>query len=84
MITSEIAIVYRGGGRRWFSRDSAINAEAKSCYRKAVKRNDRCECGTTSWNGNEYDDYCQYHDHDSPVFGRYVRYAKYRIEGEQA
>lgn len=78
-ITTEIATVYRGGGRRWFTKDSAINAEAKAFYRTATKRNDRCECETIVWQGSDIDDYCKYHDHENPIFGRYMRYAKHCI-----
>lgn len=38
MIIKEQAIVYRGGGRRWFSKSAAANAEA----RKLIKS--RCYC----------------------------------------
>jgi len=38
MLATENAIVYRGGGRRWFSVQAAANAEA----RKKLKS--RCEC----------------------------------------
>jgi hypothetical protein len=34
----ETATVYRGGGRRWFSKNAAARAEARSVIRR------RCEC----------------------------------------
>lgn len=43
MISKETAIVYRGGGRRWFSKKAAAKAEAKAMIRK------RCECSRTHY-----------------------------------
>ena len=41
-VTTETATVYRGGGRRWFSKKAAIKAEASKLYRQRFKP--RCEC----------------------------------------
>ena len=79
MITSEVATVYRGGGRRWFTRSAAINAEAKAKYKAATDLEDRCYCDTIKWDGQEFNDACKYHDHSSPVYGRYIRYAAHCI-----
>ena len=80
MITSESATVYRGGGRRWFTKSAAIHAEAKAAYNKAVKDKGLCECGSTFIDGyGDIGDYCRYHDCDDPVYGRYIRYAKHKI-----
>lgn len=40
MVTTEQATVYRGGGRRWFSLESACRAEARAIIRK------KCDCDT--------------------------------------
>lgn len=37
-ITTETATVYRGGGRRWFTKDAASRAEARAKIRT------RCDC----------------------------------------
>lgn len=64
MITAETATVYRGGGRRWFSKKTAIKAEAAKIFRDRVKP--LCDCdspeygdfGSCTYPGN----ICQYHD----------------------
>ncbi len=80
IVTDEVAIVYRGGGRRWFSLGAAINAEAKAAYKKIVKQSGRCECGSQFIDGfGDVYDYCRYHDMGTPIYGRYIRYAKHCI-----
>lgn len=77
-ITTETATVFRGGGRRWFTKKSAINAEAKAAYNKSVQAHGVCECGSQFIDGiGEIDDHCPYHDWSNPVRGRYMRFAKY-------
>lgn len=80
-VTTEISTVFRGGGRRWFTKKSAIRAEAKALYRACLQKKDRCDCeradGYATWDypGNT----CEYHDHSKPVYGRYMRYAEHCI-----
>lgn len=80
-ITKETATVYRGGGRRWFSKKSAICAEAKACYRIVSHAKDRCGCGYIDdemYGKVPYS--CDYHDYqNSKVRGRYIRYATHCI-----
>lgn len=54
MINKEVATVYRGGGRRWFTPQAAANAEAGAAI------NARCECD----NGDEVTPpmVCDYHN----------------------
>lgn len=79
--TVEAAIVYRGGGRRFFTKSAAINSEAKAMYQAATKAKGRCECDPGRGYGPDEEPgcVCKYHDHSDPVFGRYIRYAKHRI-----
>ena len=80
-ITIETATVYRGGGRRWFTKSAAIHAEAKAAYNKSVKAKGLCECGSQFIHGyGEVNDYCRYHDRTEPVYGRYIRYAEHCIK----
>lgn len=81
MITSENAIVYRGGGRRFFTKAAAINAEAKASYNARVKAKGLCECGSQFIAGfGEFNDHCHYHDHTGPIYGRYIRYVSRLIK----
>lgn len=77
-VNTEKATVYRGGGRRYFSKGAAIHGEARAAYRAAIGKKDRCGC---SWSGDPLDGgrSCIYHDHSEPIFGRYMRYAKHCI-----
>ena len=80
-VTTETATVYRGGGRRWFSKSAAINAEAKAAYNAIVKSKHLCECGSQFIDGfGEINDYCRYHDRSEPIYGRYIRYATHCIK----
>ena len=78
-VTTESAQVYRGGGRRWFTMDAAINAEAKAMFRACLHKKARCDCYTSS---DPFDGAttCKYHDHSDPVYGRYMRYAQHLIK----
>ena len=80
-VTTEAATVYRGGGRRWFTKKSAIYAEAKACYRMVSHAKDRCGCGSTFDDTYGVVPYsCDYHDYqNSKVRGRYIRYATHCI-----
>lgn len=84
MILTESAIVYRGGGRRWFTKKAAINAEAKAMWRSVSILKNRCDCdshGTPIDYGFDFGEYvCEYHEQDSKVFKRYVRFAKHCIK----
>lgn len=53
-VTAETAVVYRGGGRRWFTRRAAYRAEAKVLIRE------HCECEP----GDEHSpgEVCRYHE----------------------
>lgn len=58
MISKEPAIVFRGGGRRWFTRQAAANAEAKAAI------NLRCDCDSGHWpirHPMEPPHICEYH-----------------------
>ena len=75
-ISKETATVFRGGGRRFFTKPAAINAEARASYNKIVKSSGRCECGTQFVEGyGDMNDYCLYHDHTKPLYRRYVRFS---------
>lgn len=80
-VTTETATVYKGGGRRYFSKGAAIHSEARAAFRAAVRsKEDRCNCETVNHEGfGEYTDPCKYHDHGGPVFVRYMRFAKHCI-----
>lgn len=60
----ETATIYRGGGRRWFTKAAAEKAEA----RKLLKT--RCECCTGDWQTPAYT--CPIH-RDPARFDRMVR-----------
>lgn len=80
-VPTETATVYRGGGRRWFTKSAAINAEAMAAYKAILKSKDLCTCGNQFIDGfGEVDDYCRYHDRTERIFGRYIRYAKHCIK----
>lgn len=66
-VKTETATVYRGGGRRWFTKRAACNAAAKA------KIKTRCECETNDHGsmGLEYIA-CSYHV-DLERFHRIVR-----------
>ena len=82
MISKETAIVYRGGGRRFFTKSAALNAEAKSAYNAIVKAKGLCECGSKFIYGyDEFNDHCRYHDSTAPIFGRYIRFATHILKG---
>lgn len=79
-VTKESATVWRGGGRRYFTKSAAINAEARASYNQIVKSSGRCECGSQFVDGyGEMNDYCLYHDHTKPLYRRYIRLATLRI-----
>ena len=73
MITRETANVYRGGGRRFFTKSAAVHAEAKMLYQKAVKSRDRCECDKGDMQTGPGPYTCPYHDHDTGIWARYIR-----------
>jgi hypothetical protein len=82
-VTTETATVFRGGGRRWFTKASAINAEAKTYWRVVSKQKARCDCDTRSPSMDELEGYgeytCDLHQYDNPVRKRYMRFAKHCI-----
>lgn len=82
-VTTETATVFRGGGRRWFTKTSAVNAEAKACWRVITKQKDRCDCDTKTPSMDELKEYgeyiCELHQYDNPVRKRYLRFAKHCI-----
>jgi hypothetical protein len=63
-VSSSIATVFHGGGRRWLSRRSAERAEAKAIVRR------RCECdrGDTVTPGYA----CVYHSMEPQKFDRMI------------
>lgn len=68
-VTTETATVYRGGGRRWFSKAAAINAEAGKVLRNWIRDTKRCECSpyTGEWDafsGDPGPEYCRYCERD--------------------
>ncbi len=81
-VTTETAQVFRGGGRRWFSKGAAIHGEARAMYQAASKAKGRCDCdsGRGYGPGEEPGYMCKYHDHSDPVYGRYIRYAQHLIK----
>lgn len=85
MIQAETAKVYRGGGRRFFTKSAAIHAEAKASYNAVVKDKGLCECGSQFIAGyGDINDYCRYHDRSEPIYGRYIRYAEHIIKKASA
>ena len=64
MIQSEVAVVFRGGRRRWYTKWGAASAEAKATIRA------KCECdeGDTVTPPN----LCRYHA-DGERYGKIVR-----------
>ena len=81
-VTTEKATVFKGGGRRYFSKSAAIHSEARASFRAAVRsKEDRCNCETIDDDmfGGTYTSPCKYHDHGGPVFVRYMRFAKHCI-----
>lgn len=60
LITKETATVYRGGGRRWFTKKSACRAEARA----RLKQDCACDyCDHPEMPGAGREDLpCQYHD----------------------
>jgi hypothetical protein len=80
-VTTETATVYKGGGRRWFTRDAAVRAEGKQLYRQAIGRKDRCECESVSDDAfGDYNYPCKYHDYDSGIRARYMRFTAHQIQ----
>ena len=65
-IREEPATVFRGGGRRYFTRKAAERAEAKAIIRK------RCECSDGDILSGDYGYTCHYHN-DPIKFERTVR-----------
>jgi hypothetical protein len=61
-VTTETAVVFRAGGRRWFTKNAACRAAARA------KINTRCECESAepdSFDGRGYPGHtCWYHDQD--------------------
>lgn len=65
-VRQEVATVYRGGGRRFFTRRAAERAEAKAIIRK------RCECERGDILNGDYGYTCRYHS-DRDRYERAVR-----------
>jgi hypothetical protein len=65
-IQREVATVYRGGGRRWFSKKSACNAEARALIKK------RCDCEKDDPSIGYSGETCHYHSD----MNRYARIKK--------
>lgn len=65
-IRQETAVVFRGGGRRFFTRKAAERAEAKAIIRK------RCECERGDILNGDYGYTCRYHS-DRDRYERAVR-----------
>lgn len=63
-IRKESAIVYRGGGRRWFTLDAACRAAARA------KLKTRCECDSGDAEAQYPGSTCHYH---GERYGRFVR-----------
>lgn len=55
MIATETATVYRGGGRRWFTKMAACRAEAKARLKT------RCECERPDPKHGDGGYQCRYH-----------------------
>lgn len=76
MITQEVATVWRGGGRRWFSKQAACRAEARRMMRK------RCECDAGDSVTPSYS--CRYHSVDNygRIINRLTRHLLYNLNLE--
>jgi hypothetical protein len=75
-VTAETAVVYRGGGRRWFTRRAAYRAEAKALIRE------HCWCSPIEpYTGCE--EICRYHD-DPYHFEELVDLLAYLYEHEDS
>ena len=76
-VSTETATVYRGGGRRWFTKLAACRAEARARIRE------RCEC-EAGCPVTGYPDYvCDYHydmDRYSVLVYRMARFYARKIE----
>jgi hypothetical protein len=69
MITVEQATVYRGGGRRWFTKRAAVKAYAAAKFRTKHP----CKCENPDY-GSGYPGYvCHVHELRECVLPRYVR-----------
>ncbi len=86
IVTRERAIVFRGGGRRWFTEQAAYNAAAKQRIRS------RCYCSgpdPAPYYEQAPPEICQYHDMDPDEWtrlrdrlGRFLRFLDARAGDE--
>jgi hypothetical protein len=68
-VTVERAVVYRAGGRRWFTWKAAVKAYARAKFRAKHP----CECEQEDY-GSGYPGYaCHVHDAWERVWPRYLR-----------
>lgn len=77
--TKEIATVYRGGGRRWFTLDAACRAQAKA----KIKNNCTCDYIDHEGYGRQHLP-CRYHDgssHAEKVLRRLARIYRAATKG---
>lgn len=74
MITTETTTVYRGGGRRWLTAETAAKKEAQAMHRLHYKS--RCECDQPEY-GREFGE-CVYpgntcYAHQPEFYQRWVK-----------
>lgn len=65
-VTQEQATVFRGGGRRYFTKRAAYVAAARECVRKV------CECEPAEWDTGYPGMTCGYHTADEDYGERVV------------
>jgi len=72
VFTTEMATVYRAGGRRWFSKSAAIKAYARAKFRAKH----RCECENADYSTGYGGYTCGIHAVFDKVMPRYLRVLK--------
>lgn len=77
-VTTETAVVYRGGGRRYFTKAAAYRAEAKAQLRAEMGG---CQCEPPDWEtGGGWT--CDYHSLPPGIIGARVKHL-WQEEGGQ-
>ena len=68
-ISSEQATVYRGGGRRWFTKRAAAKAEARAL----IFRRYPCDCDKHNYDNDYSSEVCHLHAMESSRYGKLIR-----------
>ena len=79
-ITTETAVVYRGGGRRWFSLKTAIKAEARAIHRARFRS--RCHCSAPDYAVGDSGETCQFHE--AAFFNKFTRRVERLLKARSA